>query len=80
MRDHEPRQALEAGHDGLDVVRRLLLDASRFLNFGGHLVFEIGFDQHAAVENLIDRGVWELVDIHQDIQGIPRTVVLKKIE
>lgn len=79
VRDYEPRQALEAGQDGLDIVRRLLVDASKFLSSGGHFVFEVGFDQHAVVENLIDRSVWKLVDVHQDIQGIPRTVVLQKI-
>jgi methylase of polypeptide subunit release factors len=39
---------------------------------------EIGFDQGAAVERLIDRRVWRLLDIHKDLQGIPRTVALRK--
>jgi release factor glutamine methyltransferase len=78
VRDFEPRTALAAGVDGLDVVRRLLTDAVRFLKPKGHLLFEIGFDQGEAVEKLIDRGNWELLDIHKDLQGIPRTVALEK--
>lgn len=78
VREHEPRVALTPGHDGLDVIRRLLVDAPRFLDAGGHLLMEIGFDQRAAVEELIAPQVWQLLDIHQDLQGIPRTVALRK--
>ncbi|HKO44619.1 MAG TPA: peptide chain release factor N(5)-glutamine methyltransferase [Pyrinomonadaceae bacterium] len=78
VRDFEPRVALTSGADGLDVIRRLVVDAQRYLKPRGHLLFEIGFDQHEAVGNLIDAQVWELLDIHQDLQGIPRTVALRK--
>lgn len=79
VRDFEPRIALEAGVDGLIIVQRLLREAGEFLKVDGHLLFEIGFDQHARVEQLIDPGVWKLLDIHQDVQGIPRTVALQKL-
>jgi release factor glutamine methyltransferase len=78
VRDFEPRAALEAGADGLLVVRRLLKDSVRFLKTGGHLLFEIGFDQGAAVSEMVDRNNWKLLDIHKDLQGIPRTVALEK--
>ena len=77
VRDFEPRVALTPGGDGLSVIRRLLTDAPRFLAPGGHLLFEIGFNQHEAVAQLIDRDTWTLLDIHQDLQGIPRTVALR---
>jgi release factor glutamine methyltransferase len=80
VRDHEPRVALTPGGDGLRVIRSLITDAPRFLDSGGYLLMEIGFDQHEAVGNLIDSQVWELLDIHKDLQGIPRTVALRKIE
>ncbi len=38
VRDFEPRVALEAGADGLSIVRRLLKDAGGFLKPGGHLL------------------------------------------
>jgi release factor glutamine methyltransferase len=78
VRDFEPRLALVAGPDGLAVIRRLLLEAGKFLKTGGHVVFEIGFDQGAAVDQLIDRDRWKLLEIHEDLQGIPRTVALQK--
>jgi release factor glutamine methyltransferase len=83
VRDFEPQLALAAGVDGLLIIRRLLLDAGAYLKTGGHFLFEIGFDQRAAVESLIEpmvrRGDWTLIDIYPDLQGIPRTVALRKI-
>lgn len=82
VRDHEPHLALEAGADGLSIIRRLLADAGTYLNPGGHLLFEIGFDQSEAVEALtapmVDAGSWKLLDIYPDLQGIRRTVALEK--
>ncbi len=78
VREHEPRVALTPGDDGLSVIRCLLVDAAAFLVDGGHLVIEIGFDQRAAVERLIDPGIWNVIDVRQDLQGIPRTIVLQK--
>jgi release factor glutamine methyltransferase len=78
VREHEPRIALSPGGDGLDVVRRVIQNAPPYLVSGGHLLIEIGFDQHEAVHSMIDKNVWTLLDIHRDLQGIPRTVTLKK--
>ncbi|SKA33793.1 ribosomal protein L3 glutamine methyltransferase [Enhydrobacter aerosaccus] len=39
---HEPRQALAAGDDGLDLVRRILAEAPKHLTRNGSLVCEIG--------------------------------------
>ena len=39
---HEPRMALAAGGDGLDLVRRIVDEAPRHLRKGGGLVCEIG--------------------------------------
>jgi release factor glutamine methyltransferase len=80
VRDHEPRVALTPGGDGFSIIQRLLTDAPRFLEAGGYLLLEIGFDQHEQVGNLIDHQVWELLAIHEDLQGIPRTVALRKIQ
>ena len=77
---YEPAAALFAGPDGLAVIRRLLRDAPLFLRRDGYLVFEIGFGQHEAVRNLIDRDVWKLLEIREDLQRIPRTVVLQNRE
>ncbi len=78
VRKHEPQAALKGGEDGLSVIRRLLLEASRFLRSGGTLVFEIGFGQSEAVKQLIEPHAWNLIEIRQDLQGIPRAVILER--
>jgi release factor glutamine methyltransferase len=77
VREHEPRVALTPGGDGLSVIRRLVAESPRLLVPGGHLLFEIGFDQHERVRSLLDPARWALLDIHRDLQGIPRTVALR---
>ena len=39
---HEPRMALAAGDDGLDIVRRILTEAHQHLNDGGVMLVEVG--------------------------------------
>ena len=78
VRDHEPLVALSPGPDGLSVIRRLLLEAPAFLKPKGYLIMEIGFDQGEQVQSLIDTGIWHLLELRPDLQGIPRIVVLQK--
>lgn len=44
---HEPRLALEAGEDGLDIVRKILQQAHNYLNAKGLLIVEVGASQPA---------------------------------
>lgn len=44
VRDHEPKEALVSGVDGLDDLRRILSEAKKFLKPGGLLALETGID------------------------------------
>lgn len=77
VRDYEPRAALTPGRDELEIFRRLLIDAAKFLLPGGHLIFEAGWNQHEAITELIDKIFWTLLEVRRDLQGIPRTFLLR---
>jgi release factor glutamine methyltransferase len=49
----EPRIALDGGRDGLNFYRRIFREAPPFLNKGGLLALEIGYDQANKVRELI---------------------------
>jgi release factor glutamine methyltransferase len=74
--DHEPALALFAGDDGLDVIRRLLPEATPHLRPGAALLFEFGFGQADAVRTLISStpGL-RMMDLRRDLQGIPRVAI-----
>ncbi|GAA3714741.1 putative protein N(5)-glutamine methyltransferase [Nonomuraea antimicrobica] len=50
---HEPLMALDGGHDGLDVVRRLIAGAPGWLASGGHLLVETSERQAAATAEAV---------------------------
>lgn len=51
---HEPRMALAAGDDGLDLVNRILREAPDYLNEGGIMVLELGYSAAALIEQYPD--------------------------
>ncbi len=78
VREYEPRDALLGGQDGLDVIRRLLLQCESRLHADGLLMFEFGFGQEAGVRKTIaGRPAFQLDTIRRDLQGIPRTAVVR---
>src|SRR5262247_327928 len=79
VRDWEPRTALTDSNDGLSLYRRLLKDAPSRLRPGGHLICEMGYTQSEKISNMIDRRVWGGPRLLDDLQGIPRTIVLRKL-
>ncbi|RJQ57295.1 MAG: peptide chain release factor N(5)-glutamine methyltransferase [Desulfobacteraceae bacterium] len=72
---YEPRKALEGGMDGLDTVRQIVGSAHRHLNRGGHLILEIGSDQRAGVQQIIESaGRYGSIAFFKDYSGHDRMV------
>ncbi|MGA2905530.1 MAG: peptide chain release factor N(5)-glutamine methyltransferase [Candidatus Korobacteraceae bacterium] len=78
VRDFEPRTAVFAGEQGLDVIGPLVEQAHRALKLGGWLAVEIGYSMRDAVVNLLNPTMWEDVRVVPDLQGIPRVVAARK--
>lgn len=74
VRDHEPRQALDGGKDGLDFYRRIAAESSLYLSGGGRLYLEIGCDQGDAVQELLLQQGFREVNVVQDYGGLDRVV------
>jgi release factor glutamine methyltransferase len=72
IRDFEPRLALSGGADGLDVVRRIVKDAPRFLRQEGVLAVEMGMGQAARVLRLFEEAGFVAVKIDKDYGGHER--------
>ncbi len=79
VRDHEPGVALFGGVEGVDIVARVVAQASSRLRAGAPLVFEFGCGQDMAVEQLISeaRGL-TMIALRRDLQGIARTAVARR--
>lgn len=78
VKDHEPRQALDAGPDGLIFYKRIIDDIKRFLNPGGYVFFEIGYDQGEAVSNMLDLSGLVDITIKKDFSDLDRIVHARK--
>lgn len=48
---HDPWIALDGKEDGLYFYRLIVKDSIRYLNKGGYILFEIGFDQEKMYQN-----------------------------
>lgn len=64
----EPAGALAAGVDGLDDIRRIVVDARPCLAKGGWLLFEHGWDQGAAARALLLDAGYAEVFTAQDLE------------
>ena len=75
VRDHDPRSALVAGDDGLDVIRLVVRRSAALLRPGGLLVVEHSDRQGATAPGVVrDHGGWTDVADHVDLTGRPRYV------
>lgn len=68
----EPRQALDGGPDGMEVIRRLLTAAPAALRPGGRLVLEIGEEQAAPLAAVMTAAGFVDVAARDDLRGVSR--------
>lgn len=78
VRDHEPRMALDGMEDGLYFYRKIIAESGQFLNGGGKLYFEIGYDQAQEVSTLMKEQGFMDVQVVKDYAGNDRVVYGEK--
>ncbi len=79
VRDHDPAVALEAGEDGLDLIRTVERAARRLLRSGGVVVVEHSDRQGtSALDVFSDEEVWTHVAGHRDHDELDRFVTASR--
>ena len=71
---HDPLCALDGGDDGLSFYRKMIPQASRYLEPGGWLIVEIGYDQREPVAELFGRYGFSGIECRQDLAGLDRVI------
>ncbi len=79
VKDYEPKQALFAGNDGLDVYRRIAEKADAFLKPDGALMLEIGYSQGHSVSELLEQAdYFRQTAIEKDFHNNDRIITAVK--
>ena len=79
IKDHEPKLALFAGVDGLDIYRRIVEKVYDFLKPDAALMLEIGYSQGQAVRELLEQtGCFTETKIEKDFHNNDRIVTARK--
>ncbi len=78
VRDFEPRLALFAGPDGLNLIRPILAQAPTWIRPGGHLLMEIGYDQADRVRPLLAEPDWQDMVTYRDGAGYERVIHVRR--
>jgi release factor glutamine methyltransferase len=79
VKDYEPRLALFAGEDGLDIYPRVCEKVADFLKPDAAVMLEIGYAQGQAVRELLEqKNYFGEVRIEKDLHNNDRIVTAKR--
>jgi len=80
VKDYEPKVALFAGVDGLNIYRRIIEKSDQFLKPDAALMLEIDYAQGQAVRQLLEQtGAFAEIKIEKDYHNNDRIAIAKKI-
>lgn len=72
---HDPMLALDGLEDGLEFYRIITKESLEYLDKGGYLLYEIGYDQGQEVSELMLERGYKDVQVIQDLAGLDRVVM-----
>jgi release factor glutamine methyltransferase len=80
VKDFEPRLALFAGVDGLDIYKKIIEKIDMFLKPDAAFMLEIGYAQSPAIKELLEQtGVFSEIKIEKDFHNNDRIVIANKM-
>jgi len=68
----EPVDALQAGEDGLESIKKLARDCPAIIENNGLLVLEHGAEQRNQVAEILMSYGWQHIQCYDDLSGLPR--------
>ena len=78
IKKFEPQKALDGGHDGLDVIRKVIYKSKNILKLNGILALEIGRGQNYSVSNILKlngfREIKKIKDYRDNVRCIFSTL------
>ena len=74
VKDFEPKSALLADDGGLEFYKKIICNAKKYLNKGGYLIFECGYNQADEICKLFEKNNFTPSDVICDMAGIKRVV------
>jgi len=81
VKDYEPKSALLAGKDGLEVSKKVIEQADKFLKSDAALMLEVGCGQEEPVRELLKSAECFLeVKVEKDFQGIGRVAIARRMK
>lgn len=80
VKNYEPAAALDGGDDGLDFYRAIVKNWRVLLKDDGHLMFEMGISQCAAIQKICLREGLAAFEVLRDTGGIDRVLVTSAVE
>ncbi len=76
VRDFEPEIALFTDdEEGLEFYNQIIIDAHKHLNLEGYLLFEIGINQSAAVQDMLMQNGFRILNVIKDFSNIERVII-----
>lgn len=75
---NEPRQALDGGPHGTEVIARIIAEAPTYLAPDGFLAIEHGHDQLSVIEKLAKAAGFTTILSYRDYSGWPRVAVCQR--
>ena len=71
---NEPKLALYADDNGLYFYKKISKEAKQYLNEGGRLYFEIGYNQAEEVKNIMQNNSFYNIIVEKDLKGKDRVI------
>ncbi len=79
VRVHDPYIALDGKEDGLYFYREITKNSVKYLKKDGWLMYEIGYDQAAAVTDILKAAQFTDIKTVKDLAGLDRVVRARKL-